>query len=108
MTVLFVGVFEWNLRRLPFVGQVFNLERVLHTGFDYEHVDLFLCHIFTQSPMNDQKIEQSNERRFGLQQVLAKSIEKLYLMRADPKFTKHQNLFDSQTKSVSQEYYYVL
>ena len=43
--------------------------------FDWEHAVLFLCHIFTQTPMNDRKMEWSDEQSFGGQQLLANSIE---------------------------------
>ena len=62
-----------NLSRRPFLGQVVDLDLLLCTGFDTEH--LFLCHILTQRPMTDWKIEQSNGRCFGLQQLLANFIE---------------------------------
>ena len=45
------------------------------TGFDSKHEVLFLCHIFTQRPMNWRKIERSNGRCLGWQQILANSIE---------------------------------
>ena len=41
------------------------------TEFDLEHAVLFLCHMFTQQPMNDRKIMQSDGCGFGLQQLLA-------------------------------------
>ena len=40
---------NWNLSRLPFLGQVVNL---VWKGFNSEHADLFLCPIWTQRPMN--------------------------------------------------------
>ena len=49
---------------------------LLCTGFDSEHPALFLCHIFTQRPMNDRKIERSDGRCFGMQQLLSNSVEK--------------------------------
>ena len=64
----------WNLIRLPFLGQVIDLDLLLCTGFNNEHEDLFLCTIFTKRPINDGKIKQSNEHCFGLLQVLANCI----------------------------------
>ena len=64
-----------NLSIRPFLGQVVDLDLLLCTGFDLEHAVLFLCHIFTQWPMTDRKIERSNGRGFGWQQLLANSIE---------------------------------
>ena len=47
---------------------------MLHsTGINSEHTDLFLCFVFTQRPMNIQKIEQSNAPK---KQVLANSLKK--------------------------------
>ena len=40
-------LFNLNLSRCPFVGQVINLDLLLCTGFYSEHAVLFLCHIFT-------------------------------------------------------------
>ena len=56
-----------NLSRCQSLGQVVNLDLLLCTGFDKEHVVLFLCHILTQRPMNDCKFEQSYGRCFGQQ-----------------------------------------
>ena len=47
VTVLFNG----NLSRRPFLGQVSDWDLLLCTGLDKEHVDLFLCPMFTQRPM---------------------------------------------------------
>ena len=66
-------LFDSNLSRRPFLGQVVDLDLLLCTGFDSEHVVLFLCHIFTQRPMNDRKIERSDGRGFGRQQLPADS-----------------------------------
>ena len=66
-------LFNPNLR--PFLGQVLDFDLLLCTGFDSEHVALFLCHLFTQSPITDRKIERSDRRCFGQQQLLAHSIE---------------------------------
>ena len=88
-------LFDSNLSRLPFLGQVVDLDLLLCTGFDLEHAVLFLCHIFTQRPMNDRKIERSDGRCFGRQQLLAYSIEIFISLnnkkvtRRGPKFTKH-------------------
>ena len=58
-------LFHLNLSRLPFLRQVVDLDLLLCTGFDLEHAVLFLCHIFTQRPTNDCKIERSDGRGFG-------------------------------------------
>ena len=68
-------LFHLNLSRLPFLRQVVDLDLPLCTGFDLEHAVLFLCHIFTQRSMNDRKIERSDGRCLGWQQLLAYSIE---------------------------------
>ena len=68
-------LFDSNLSRRPFLGQVVDLDLLLCTGFDSEHAVLFLCHSFTQRPMNDRKIERSDGRGFGRQQLLARSME---------------------------------
>ena len=103
------ALFDSNLSRRPFLRQVVDLDLLLCTGFDLEHAVLFLCHIFTQRPMNDCKIERSRRRCFGQQQLLADSIEifikhEKKVARRGPISTKHLNLFDCQTKSVSQEW----
>ena len=67
-------LFNLNLSRRPFLQQVVDLHLLLCTGFNSEHVFLFPCHIFTQRPMTDRKIEWSNGRCFGWQ-CLANSIE---------------------------------
>ena len=64
-----------NLSRCPFLRQVVDLDLLLCTCLDSEHEVLFLCHIFTQRPMTDKKIELRDEHCFGLQQLLADSIE---------------------------------
>ena len=51
-------LFDLNLSRLLFIGQVANLNLLLCTGFDLEHAVLFLCHIFAQRSMTDRKTEQ--------------------------------------------------
>ena len=58
---------DLNLSRLPYLGQVIDLDLLPWSGFDSysEHAALFLCHIFTQKPMNDRKIERSDGRGFG-------------------------------------------
>ena len=65
-------LFDSNLS-IPFLGQVVDLDLLLCTGFDLEHAVLFLCHIFTQRPMNDRKIERNDGRCFGRQQLPADS-----------------------------------
>ena len=68
-------LFYSNLSRLPFLREVINLDLLLCTGLKSEYAVLFLCHMFTQRPMNDCKIEWSDGRCFGWQQRLANSIE---------------------------------
>ena len=53
------ALFNSNLSRRPFLRQVVDSDLLLCTGFDSEHAVLFLCHIFTQRPINDRKIERS-------------------------------------------------
>ena len=95
-----------NLSRRPFLGQVVDLDLLLCTEYDSEHAVLFLCHIFTQIPMTDRKIERSDDGRgFGWLQYIANSIENFVshekkVTRRGPKFTKHHNLVDSWTESV--------
>ena len=50
------------MSRCPFLRHGFYLDLLLCTGFNSEHVDLFLCPMFTQRPQNDQNMEQWNER----------------------------------------------
>ena len=88
------GLFYLNLSRLPFLRQVIDLDLLFCTGFNSEHVVLFLFHILTQKPITIRKIEQNNGRCFGLQQVLANSIEvfishKKKVTCRCPKYTKH-------------------
>ena len=64
-----------NLSRHPFLRQVVDLDLLLCTGSDLEREDLFQCHIFTQRPMDHRKIERSDERCFGRQQLLANYIQ---------------------------------
>ena len=49
----FTVLFDSNLSRCPFLGQVVDLDLLLCTVFDSEHAVLFLCHIFIQRPMSD-------------------------------------------------------
>ena len=46
-----------NLSKRPRLGQLVDLDLLLCTGFNSEHMGLFLCHSFAKGPMNDQKIE---------------------------------------------------
>ena len=46
-----------------------------------EHSVLFLCHIFAQRPMIDRKIERSDGRGLGRQQLLADSMEISFHMK---------------------------
>ena len=69
------GLFYSNLSRHPFLGQVVDLDLLLCTGFDSEHAVLFLCHIFAQRRMTYGKIGRRDGHCFGLQQLLAYSME---------------------------------
>ena len=69
------ALFDSNLSRRPFLGQVVDLDLLLCTGFDSGHAVLFPCHSFAQRPITDRKIEQNDGRSFGRQQLLANSIE---------------------------------
>ena len=75
------ALFDSNLSRRPFLGQVVDLDLLLCTGFDLEHAVLFLCHIFAQRRTNDRTIEQSNGRCFGRQQLLTDSMEISFHMK---------------------------
>ena len=84
----------------PSFGQVINLDLLLCTGFYLEHAVLFLCHIFTQRPMNDRKIKQRDGLCLGQQQLLANSIKNFisHAKKSDlslPNIYKALNLFDS-------------
>ena len=68
-------LFYSNLSKRPFLGQVVDLDLLLCTGLNLESAVLFLCHIFTQRPINDCKIELSDGCCFGLQQLLADLME---------------------------------
>ena len=68
-------LFFWSLSRLPFLRQVIDLDLLLFTAFNLEHVDLFLCPTFTQRPMNDKKIELNKEHIVGQYQFFANFIE---------------------------------
>ena len=63
-----------NLSRRPFLWQLVDFDLLLCTGFDSEPAVLFLCHIFTQRPMNVRKIKRSDGRGFGRQQLLVNSM----------------------------------
>ena len=54
---------DWNLSRSPFLRQVVDVDLV------------FLCLILSLRPMNAHKIDHSNERCYGQEQVLASSIK---------------------------------
>ena len=63
----------------------------------------------TNGWLGSKKIERSDGRCFGRQQLLANFIENFIsrekkVNRSGPKFTKHKNLFDSLSVSVSQEW----
>ena len=90
-------LFKWNLSRLPFLGQVVNLDLLRCTRFNSEHVALFLCHNFTQSLMKDWKI-QKTDGHSGIALVstnfwpIPSTISfhiKLEVFRCGQKFTNH-------------------
>ena len=68
---------QFESEQTPFLWQVVDLDLLLCTGFNLEHAALFRCHchIFTQRPMNDCKIEQRYGWGFGQQQLPAYPIE---------------------------------
>ena len=68
-------LFYSNLSRCPFLEQVVDLDLLLCTGFNLEDAVLFQCHILTQRPTADRKIERSDGCCFGWQQLLSNSIE---------------------------------
>ena len=84
-------LFNSNSSRRPFLGQVFDLDLLLCTEFDLEHAVLILCHISTQRPMNNRKMERSYGRYFGRQQLLANSIEN---------FISHEKKSDSSRPEI--------
>ena len=59
-------LFVCNLRSLPFLQYVIDFDLLCCSGVNLEDADLFLCLAFTQRPMNDQKIDRSNEMLVGL------------------------------------------
>ena len=65
------ALFDSNLSRRPFLGQVVDSGLLLCTKVDLEQAVLFLGHIFVQRPMNDsdRKIERSDGRCLGRQQL---------------------------------------
>ena len=64
-------LFNSNLRRLPFLGQVVDLDHRIQFGRG--HAVLFPCHIFTQRPMTDRKIEWSTFASFQLLEPTGRS-----------------------------------
>ena len=75
------ALFNSNLSRHPFLGQVVDTDMLLCTGFDSEHAVLMICHIFAQRRMNDRKIQRSDGRCLGRQQLLADSKEISFQMK---------------------------
>ena len=98
-------LFDQDLSRRPFLGQVVNLDLMLCTGFNLEHAILFL---FTQRPMNDWKIEQSTGTAlvgnsfWPIPSKISFCLKK-EVSCCSQTFTKHWNLFDSRTESVLPE-----
>ena len=68
-------LFNSNLSRCPFLRKLVDLDLLICTGFNLEHAVLLLCHIFTQGPRTIRKFKLGNWSFFGLQQLLAYSIE---------------------------------
>ena len=62
--LFFAGTgFDSALHRIRFCFAMLAQDSILLcTGFDSEHAVLFLCHIFSQRPMNDRKIERFLKR----------------------------------------------
>ena len=89
----------------PVLGQMFNLNLLLCTGFSLEHADLFICLVFTERPMNNCKIQRSYERCFGMHITFLQNPSKFppppkkLLAGHCQKFTKHGNLFECRTES---------
>ena len=54
---------EPSMTQFPGIGGQLDLQ--LCTGFDSRHADLYPCLNITLRPMNDRKIERSDERCFG-------------------------------------------
>ena len=52
------ALFDSNLSRRPFLGQVVDTDLLLCTGFDSEHAVLFLCHSFSR---DERMIERFSE-----------------------------------------------
>ena len=90
-------LFDLNLSRCPFLGQVVDLDLLLCTVYKLEHAVLFLCHILTQRPMTDRKIELSHGRCFGWQQLLATSIKILISHENKKWLVSAQNLQSIKT-----------
>ena len=80
------ALIDSNLNRCSFLGQVVDSDLLLCIGFNLEHLISFLCHIFTQRPMNDRKIERSYGRCLGQQQLLANSMEISFHMTKESDF----------------------
>ena len=46
-TAMISAMTNWNLHRLPFQGQIVNLDLLLCKGFNSHHADLFLYIIYS-------------------------------------------------------------
>ena len=91
-------LFSWFYNLIPGTNSFMNwsLPADLHR-IPLEHAVLFLCHIFTQRPMTDRKIERSYGRCFGQHQLLADSIKISFHMRKKKWFVAAQNLQSIKT-----------
>ena len=54
---------------------------------------LFLCHIFTQRPMNDRKIERRDGRCFGRQLFLADSIQQNFISHEKKSYSSRPEIY---------------
>ena len=97
-------LFDLNLSRRPFLGQVVDSDLLLCTGFDSEHA--FCSYAYFYSETNKWLKDWAKRwARPWLASTSRNSIEiSTKVTRCGPKFTKHQNLVDSWTESVSQEW----
>ena len=72
-------LFDSNLIRGPSLGQVVDFDLLLCTGFDSEDADLFLCHSFTQRPMNERKFERNEKKSDSSRPAIYKALNPFWL-----------------------------
>ena len=101
--------FDLNLSRGPFLGQVVQLDLLLCTGINQEHAVSFLYHIFTQRPwLMERLIEAMGtalvSNSFSPIPSKISFHTKKIVTYCSQTFTKHKNLVDAWTESVSQEW----